>query len=67
MSNLNYAPAQPDYHEVTNEKPASVVDDRTPRQRRIDALKRVAGIWADRKDIPADGLDYERELRAEWR
>lgn len=40
---------------------------REARQRRIDALKRVAGLWADRKDIPADGLEYERELRREWR
>lgn len=36
------------------------------RKRRADALKRVAGIWLNRTDIPADGLDYERELRAEW-
>ena len=33
------------------------------RARRMAALKKVAGIWAKRKDIPADGLEYERELR----
>jgi hypothetical protein len=37
------------------------------RQQRVAALRRVAGIWADRTDIPADGLKYERELRDEWR
>lgn len=37
------------------------------RRRRAAALKRIAGLWADRKDIPADGLEYQREMRAEWR
>lgn len=36
-------------------------------KRRIASLRSVAGIWADRTDIPADGLDYERALRNEWR
>lgn len=36
------------------------------RQRRLASLRRVAGIWANRTDIPADGLQYERELRNEW-
>lgn len=37
------------------------------RARRMAALKKVAGIWAEREDIPADGLDYQRALRSEWR
>jgi hypothetical protein len=37
------------------------------RKQRIASLRRVAGIWADRTDIPADGLKYEREMRDEWR
>jgi len=37
------------------------------RARRMAALRKVAGMWADRKDIPADGLEYQREIRAEWR
>jgi hypothetical protein len=37
------------------------------RKRRIATLRRVAGIWANRTDIPADGIEYERELRDEWR
>jgi len=37
------------------------------RRRRVEALRRVAGIWADRTDIPADSLTYQSELRSEWR
>ncbi len=37
------------------------------RARRMAALKKVAGIWSQRPDIPADGLEYQRELRSEWR
>ena len=37
------------------------------RRRRAAALKRIAGLWAGRQDIPADGLEYQRELRSEWR
>lgn len=36
------------------------------RARRMAALKKVAGIWSDRPDIPADGLQYQRTLRSEW-
>jgi hypothetical protein len=34
---------------------------------RVAAIRRFAGLWATRQDIPADGLEYERELRNEWR
>ena len=46
----------------------SVVEDtiEARRARRMAALKKVAGIWMNRPDIPADGLDYQRKLRAEW-
>lgn len=37
------------------------------RNKRIAALKRIAGIWANREDIPADSVDHQRQLRAEWR
>lgn len=37
------------------------------RARRMAALRKIAGIWAEREDIPADGLVYQRALRAEWR
>lgn len=58
-------------HHVLN---ASVVNDdpvveetiEARRARRMAALKKLAGIWAHRPDIPADGLDYQRELRSEW-
>lgn len=35
------------------------------RRRRIASLRRVAGMWAERTDIPDDGLQYERALRNE--
>lgn len=35
------------------------------RQRRLEALKTIAGLWADRDDIPADGLEYQRQMRSE--
>ena len=37
------------------------------RTRRMAALRKVAGIWAHRPDSPADGLEYQRALRALWR
>ncbi len=43
---------------------AAMVEAR--RARRMAALKKVAGIWSLRSDIPADGLEYQRDLRAEW-
>lgn len=48
------------------EKPMSDAEI-AARNRRIAVLKQIAGIWADRKDIPADSVDYQRQLRAEWR
>lgn len=35
------------------------------RRQRVEALKLIAGIWADREDIPRDGLEYQRMLRSE--
>lgn len=35
------------------------------RKQRVEALKLIAGIWADRADIPRDGLEYQRMLRSE--
>jgi hypothetical protein len=58
-----------DNHSLNAAEEAPVVADtiEARRARRLAALKKVAGIWADRADIPADGLLYERELRNEWR
>ena len=55
---LNGAPSNPHTDEDTIE---------ARRARRMAALRKTAGMWADRKDIPADGLEYQREMRAEWR
>lgn len=38
----------------------------TARNKRVAILKQVAGIWAGRDDIP-DSVEYQRQLRAEWR
>jgi hypothetical protein len=49
--------------------PHDSVDEETVevrRARRMAALKKMAGIWAHRTDIPADGLAYQRALRSEW-
>lgn len=40
--------------------------DAADRARRLQLLQRTAGIWKDRADVPKDGLDYQREERAEW-
>lgn len=49
-------------------KPADTTDTvEWRRARRMAALRKVSGMWASRKDIPADGLEYQREMRAEWR
>lgn len=39
--------------------------DEEGRQRRLVALRKVAGIWKDRKDIPTDGLEYQLYMRNE--
>lgn len=63
MEIMNYATG--DQKNTTAEHDAT--EKANARQRRIDALRQIAGMWAERKDIPADGLEYERELRREWR
>lgn len=52
----------------TNVPDKTVVEEtiEARRARRMAALKKVAGIWSDRPDIPADGLQYQRMLRSEW-
>lgn len=50
------------------DKAGPEADPRTEaRKSRVAALRRVAGIWSNRTDIPADGIKYERKLRDEWR
>lgn len=36
------------------------------RARRLAALKAAQGMWADRTDIPLDGVEAQEQLRAEW-
>ena len=37
------------------------------RARRLAALKAAEGMWADRTDIPLDGVKAQEQLRREWR
>jgi hypothetical protein len=53
--------------DATKEEPRVVADTiEARRARRMAALKNIAGIWSNRLDIPADGLEYQRQLRDEW-
>lgn len=36
------------------------------RQKRLQAIDLIFGIWRDRTDIPKDGLAYQEKMRAEW-
>lgn len=58
-----------DHHTLATSLPHEpVVDDtiEARRARRRAALEKIAGIWSTRPDIPADGLEYQRQLRSEW-
>ncbi|MFM2086905.1 MAG: hypothetical protein RLZZ237_1774 [Pseudomonadota bacterium] len=37
------------------------------RRRRTEALKAATGMWKGRADIPLDGVQYQEEIRQEWR
>jgi adenylyl- and sulfurtransferase ThiI len=37
------------------------------RAKREAALNRVFGIWTARADEPEDSVEYQRQIRAEWR
>jgi hypothetical protein len=68
MATLKHSPG--DHHSIdVNQTDTPVVEDtiEARRARRMAALQKVAGIWSNRPDIPADGLEYQRRLRAEWR
>lgn len=67
MATLKHSPAEHDIPDATT-LPDPVAEEaiEARRAQRMAALKKVAGIWIHRPDIPADGLDYQRELRSEW-
>lgn len=57
-----------DHHVLDTAATGKTIEEDTieaRRARRMAALKKVAGIWSDRPDIPPDGLEYQRELRPE--
>lgn len=39
----------------------------SPRRRRLAALQAAQGLWKHRTDVPKDGVEYQQQLRAEWR
>lgn len=36
------------------------------RARRLAALQATFGLWANRTDIPKDGVEHQNQLRSEW-
>ncbi|WP_154668225.1 hypothetical protein [Pseudoduganella violaceinigra] len=44
---------------------SSALEER--RCRRMAALKAAEGLWKNRADIPQDGVEYQDQLRDEWR
>jgi hypothetical protein len=36
------------------------------RQKRLQAIDLIFGIWRHRTDVAKDGLTYQEEMRAEW-
>lgn len=68
MSTMHYIPETEPNENTETERaqvpPFDSVEER--RARRMKALKAVSGLWKDRKDIPDDGVDYQRLARSEW-
>lgn len=51
----------------TPENPGSTDDAlKSAREQRTAAINEMFGIWKDRDDIP-DGLQFQKEMRDEWR
>lgn len=66
-ANLATTPPPPGEEQAGAIDQCAVEAREVARRRRIASLRRVAGAWATRTDIPSDSLLYERELRKEWR
>lgn len=54
---IKLAPHQRQYQELTAA---------AAREKRLQAAMSVNGMWKDKEDKPQDGLEYQREVRAEW-
>jgi hypothetical protein len=50
---------------VTIIRPAGMPEEQ--RRRRAEALHVVEGMWKSRTDIPLDGVEYQKQIRSEWR
>ncbi len=52
---------------VTSPEPRPLSPMEVKRARLSAALKAAEGLWKDRTDIPKDGVEYQEQLRSEWR
>lgn len=60
--------AKPDSDErlkATIRRPSGTPEDQ--RRRRSEALQAVEGMWKSRTDIPLDGVEYQEQIRSDWR
>ncbi|WP_256080801.1 hypothetical protein [Massilia sp. YIM B04103] len=44
----------------------AVAEQELERQKRLQAIDLIFGMWKGRTDIAQDGLAFQEELRAEW-
>lgn len=64
MDPLQDAVEQGDSTSALEQNAASLAER---HRRRAAALKAAEGLWKDRTDIPKDGVEYQDQLRDEWR
>jgi hypothetical protein len=50
---------------VPIKRPGGTIEEQ--QRRRADALKAAEGLWRNRTDIPLDGVEYQEQIRSEWR
>jgi hypothetical protein len=43
-----------------------VADTEAARQKRLQAIQLIAGLWAKRADAPKEGLAFQVAERSEW-
>lgn len=52
-------------HSAEQVKDGYLADD-VERQKRLQAIDLIFGMWKERDDVPKDGLAFQQEIRAEW-
>ena len=56
-----------DHSDLTANPEPPLPSQEERRRRRAAALKAAEGLWKNRTDIPKDGVEFQEQLRAEWR